>query len=64
MRFPWQRRADEERRHRVDAERRLAATRADWTKVRDHTAELRRQKDLNGWTTVVTALFADDRGAK
>lgn len=63
MRFPWQRRADEERDHRMAAEERLAAARADWAVVHAHADELRHEKYLNGWTGIVDALFADRGGS-
>jgi hypothetical protein len=59
VRFPWQRRADEERGHRMAAQERLASARADWVTVHAHAADLRREKNLNGWTGIVDALFAD-----
>lgn len=62
MRLPWQRRADEERERRLAAEQRLAEARADWVTVNTHLAPLRYQKNLNGWTGVIDALFADRRG--
>lgn len=61
MRFPWQRRADEEKVHRDDAEQRLADAEADWPRVYMHAASLRNERQLNGWTGIVDALFANRR---
>lgn len=57
MRFPWQRRADEQEQHRLSAEKRLAEVRADWPKVQRHVEELRKQRELNGWTDTIIGIF-------
>lgn len=62
MRFPWQRRADEEQHHRVVAEQRLSDAQADWPDVRRHAALLRAEKDLNGWTDTIVSIFGAQRG--
>lgn len=64
MRFRWQKRADEEERHRHEAERRLAAIEADWPKIRHHAGELTDEKNLNGWTSVVAALYTGGRASR
>lgn len=61
MRFTWQRRADEEQRLRKTAEAQLAAVQSNWPEVEANAAELRRHKELNGWTGIVASLFADQR---
>lgn len=61
MRFPWQDRADEERRLRKVAEARLAKAESNWPVVREHANALREQRELNGWTGVADALFANRR---
>ena len=61
MRFPWQKRADDEARHREAAEQRLADVEADWPRVHSAVDELRTHRDLNGWTGIVRELFADTR---
>lgn len=64
MRFPWQRRADEERRHRVLAEKRRDAAWADWAEVKYAHRELRHQKVMNGWTQITVAIAAGSREKK
>lgn len=59
LRFIWQRRADEEQRLRITAEKRLATARSNWPVIQEHANELRRQRELNGWTGIVASLFAD-----
>lgn len=61
MRFPWQQRADDEARHREAAEKRLADAEADWPRVHSAVEELRTHRNLNGWTDIAAALFADTR---
>lgn len=61
IRLPWQRRADQEETHRRAAEQQLAEVRADWVTVHAHAAALRHEKEMNGWTGIVSALFADRR---
>ena len=62
MRFPWQVRADEERRHRIAAANRLAAVEADWAKVRHHAGVLSHERELNGWTGIAATLFRRPEG--
>lgn len=57
MKFPWQRRADEAEAHRIEAQKRLAAARADWPKVHGASAALRHEYDLNGWTGRIKMIF-------
>lgn len=57
MKFPWQRRADVARAHRVVAEKRLEDVRADWPHVRREASGIRRQRELNGWTETIVAIF-------
>lgn len=57
MRFPWQRRADEAREHRIDAEQRLTNAVNDWPEVRRHAYALRHQRELNGWTGTIKSIF-------
>lgn len=61
MRFAWTRRADEERKHRIAAERRLAGVQADWPDVRLTSAALRREKEINGWTATCAAIFGTQK---
>ena len=61
MRFPWQQRADEEAEHARLAEKRLETARADWPRVQSAVEEMRTHRQLNGWTGIVAALFADSR---
>lgn len=60
MRFPWQRRADVEKDHRLAAEQQLAEARSDWVTVHTHVNQLRREQAMNGWTGIVATLFADN----
>lgn len=62
MRFPWQRRADEEQQHRIVAEKRRDDANSDWPVVREHAARLRREKDLNGWTDTIVGIFGTTSG--
>lgn len=57
MKFPWQRRADHEQQQRLNAEKRSAEVHADWPKVQRHVDELRRQRELNGWTDTIIGIF-------
>lgn len=59
--FPWTRRADEEREERIAAERRLAEVEADWEPVRRHRDAVRREVDLNDWTRTAKAIFGGGR---
>lgn len=61
MKFPWQRRADEEQRLRIQAEQRLAEVRADWPEVERHAAALRYEKELNGWTDAIVTIFGSPK---
>lgn len=58
MRFPWQRRADEERGHRVLAEKRRDDAWADWAEVQHAHRLMRHQRELNGWTQIAVTVFA------
>lgn len=55
--FPWNRRADDEREKRIEAERRLAAVEADWEPVRRHRAAVHREIVLNDWTRTAKTIF-------
>lgn len=57
MKFPWRRRADEEATHRVAAEQRQADAEADWPEVISQAASLQRERNLNGWTENLRALY-------
>jgi hypothetical protein len=61
MRFPWQHRAEKEHDLRLVAEQRLATARSNWPLVREHADSLRRERELNGWTGIVAALFEQKR---
>lgn len=62
MRFPWQKRTDEERRRREVDERRLAAVMSDWPDVIAHAERLQYERELNGWTGIAAALFSGQKG--
>lgn len=62
MKFSWQHRADTERDLRVVAEQRLQNAESNWPMVREHADALRRERELNGWTGIVAALFAEQKG--
>lgn len=64
MRFSWQRRADREHDHRVKAEDRLRSARADWFEVEHQAANLRHQRELNGWTDTIALIFGSDKPVK
>lgn len=57
MRFPWQRRADRERKKREAAEHRLAGVVGQWPEVHAAVAPLRRERNLNGWTDTIVSIF-------
>jgi hypothetical protein len=58
VRFPWQHRADTEHVHRVAAEQRRDDAQADWPEVRRHADALRKEKELNGWTSTILSIFS------
>jgi hypothetical protein len=58
MKFPWNRRADRAHTDRVAAENRLKKVRGDWPKVHAEVADIRQQREINGWTATITTLFA------
>jgi len=61
MRLPWHRRADEEKRLRVEAENRHKRAELNWPVVHAASGQLRAQRDLNGWTGIADTLFASRR---
>lgn len=65
MRFPWKRRADDEHEHRVRAELRLEAARADWPKVLRETETIRNGKEhLDLWTVKARWIYADKKAGR
>jgi hypothetical protein len=61
MRFPWDRREQQARQERINAEERLDQARADWAQVNAEVAVTRHERELNGWTATVETLFAGHR---
>lgn len=57
MKLPWQRRADDEKVDRLRAQERSRDAMADWPIVREHAEALRQQRELNGWTATIAAIF-------
>jgi hypothetical protein len=57
IRFPWQRRADVERAHRIHAEKRLDDVRRDWAPVGRQTAAIRKEAQRNDWTDTIVSIF-------
>lgn len=62
MRFPWQRRADAERTHRIHAEKRLDEVRRDWAPVGRQVAAIRKERQRNGWTDALETIFGTPSG--
>lgn len=58
MRFPWNKRADEEQLKREDAEKRATEIEKDWVHIRKHRRSIDRDIDLNDWTGTALALFS------
>lgn len=58
MKFPWRRRADEERRQRERAEERLRLAERDWQQIRAEVEVTRSEQHTNGWTATVTTIFS------
>lgn len=56
--FPWTRRADAERKKRIEAEQRLVEVEADWERVREHRAAVQREVALNDWTRTAKTIFS------
>lgn len=52
MRFPWNKRADEERERRVEAEKRLEEVVGDWPKVRTSVGAV-----LDGYNAKAKQMF-------
>jgi hypothetical protein len=59
VRFPWQKRADQERNHRLKDEERLEDVRNGWSEVHHVRAELHAAYGPNGWTGIAAKLFAN-----
>jgi hypothetical protein len=61
MKFPWDRREQQARQDRMNAEERLDQARADWPQVNAEVAVTRHERELNGWTATVETLFSGHR---
>jgi hypothetical protein len=62
MRLPWRKRADDERQHRMKAQKRLQEAQADWPRVHAEAKRLRDGKQsLDQWTAQANRIFADRR---
>lgn len=59
--FPWNRRADEERAKRIEAQERLAQAEADMPRIRRHREAVRREVVLNDWTRTAKAIFGGEK---
>lgn len=62
MRFPWQRRADEAEARARDARDGLDKVKDQWEHVHAVAGETRAQREANGFTNVVTSIFAGRPG--
>ena len=60
MRFPWQRRADVAQTEHEHAEGRLERAEADWPQVHAVVERVRRERELNGWTSAIVTIFEGD----
>jgi hypothetical protein len=59
VRFPWTR-VKEERAKRLEDERKLRETQADWKHVNHVRRELRAAYGPNGWTGIANKLFSGE----
>jgi hypothetical protein len=57
--FPWQKRAQKEKKLRENAETDLAHAQAQWPHIYRAIAPLRRERLANGWTELVADIFGD-----
>lgn len=57
FKFPWNRRAEAERKKRLKAQERLREIEAEGDRVRDHRAAVRREVVLNDWTGTAKDMF-------
>lgn len=57
MKFPWRHRADTAQKHRVHAEQRLDRVLADWPRIHEEVAAIRREHELNHWTDTIVSVF-------
>jgi hypothetical protein len=64
MRFPWQKRADEEHKKRLQAEARLKETTNSWGEIHHVRAELHAAHGPDGWTGIAAKLFSNHTEGK
>jgi hypothetical protein len=58
MRLPWKKREEEERKKRLDAERRAQQVDQDWVQIRRHKHTIDKEVERNDWTSTAITLFS------
>lgn len=62
MKWPWVKRADEEKKQRMLAEEKCAQVEKDWTDIRNHRKSIDKEIEMNDWTATAIAMFAGKDG--
>lgn len=56
--MPWNKRVEEERQRRLDAEFRRDSAEKDWALLNRHRKSIDREIELNDWTATAIAMFS------
>jgi hypothetical protein len=58
MKMPWTKRADEEKKRRLEAEARAVSVEEDWYHIRTHRKSIDQEVAINDWTATAISLFS------